>query len=190
MKYLWAFLAVAVLITPAVPAVGQTVHTVAVIDFVDETSDGRMIGASRLSAELSGELAVAGGGRLRVVPVETVRAAMAERGYSTREIFNTTKMLEIAAAVGADWIVTGRWMHLDTDWVMIERPGSDRPMFRYIIGSAMIEVRVIEAPSRRVVLADSFSDSVQGIFGPPLLILQAARRVLRQVAVSIARTAP
>jgi len=107
-----------------------------------------------------------------------------------RYIFNTTKMLEIAAAVGADLIVTGRWMHLDADWVFIERPGSDRPLFRYLVGSAMIEVRVIEAPSRQVLLADSFSDSVQGFFGPPLLMLQAARRVLHRAAVTIARTVP
>lgn len=172
------------------PAAAQSVRTVAVIDFVDETSDGRMIGATRLSAELAAELAAASGGRLRVVPVETVRAAMASRGYAPRDIFNTTKMLEIAAAVGADLIVTGRWMHLDTDWVVIERPKDDRPLFRYLIGSAMIEVRVLEAPSRQVLLADSFSDSVQGFFGPPLAMLQAARRVLRQAAVTIARIVP
>ncbi|HEY3246756.1 MAG TPA: hypothetical protein VGK88_00510 [bacterium] len=190
MKYLWMFLAIAILAAPVAPAAGQTVHTVAVIDFVDETSDGAMIGAPRLSAELSRELASASAGRLRVVPVETVRAAMAARGFGTREIFNTTKLMEIAAAVGADWIVTGRWMHLDTDWITIERPGSDSPQFRYLMGDAMIEVRVIEAPSRKVILADSFSDTVQGFFGPQLVMLQAALRVLRQVAVTIARTAP
>ncbi|MGH2349574.1 MAG: hypothetical protein ACRDFT_08930 [bacterium] len=190
MNRFWLLFAIALLATPVVPAAGQSVRTAAVIDFVDETSDGRMIGAARLSAELAADLAAVSGGRLRVVPVETVRAAMAARGYVPRDIFNTTKMLEIASAVGADLIVTGRWMHLDTDWVDIERPGTDRPMFRYAVGSAMLEVRVIEAPSRQVLLADSFSDSVQGFFGPPLLMLQAARRVLRQVAVTIVRTVP
>lgn len=189
MRRFWVLCAVAVLVAAlGAPAAGQGVRTVAVVDFVDETSDGRLIGASRLSTDLAAELAGISGGRLRVVPVETVRAAMAARGYALREIFNTTKMVEIAAAVGADVIVTGRWMHLDTDWITLEQR-MDRPLILYAVGNAMIEVRVIEAPSRQVLLAESFSDTVTG-FGPPSLILRAARQVLRQVALTIVKTVP
>lgn len=189
MRMLWVLLMAVLVLTAVLPATAQAVRVVAVVDFVDETSDGRLIGASRLSGDLQHELEALAGGRLRVVSVETVRGAMTARGYGTREIFNTTKLMEIAAATGADWIVTGRWMHLDTDWVTIERPGSERPLFRYAVGNAMIEIRVIEAPSRRVILADSFSATVQG-FAPVLVVLEAVRSVLRQVAVSIVRTAP
>ena len=191
MTRLWVICAAALLTVSAVPAMGQPLRAVAVVDFVDETSDGRMIGAARLSGDLAAELAGASGGRLRVVPVEAVRAAMAGRGYGTREIFNTTKMMEIAAAVGADVIVTGRWMHLDTDWMTLEQPGTDKERILYAIGSAMIEVRVIEAPTRQVLLAQSFSDSVTGFgFGPPVLVLRAARSVLQQAALTIAKTVP
>lgn len=191
MRRVWVICVLAVLALSAVPAAGQPVRAVAVVDFVDETSDGRMIGAARLSGDLAVELAGAAGGRLRVVPVDAVRAAMAGRGYGTREIFNTTKMMEIARSVGADVIVTGRWMHLDTDWMTLERPGTDKERILYAIGSAMIEVRVIEAPTRQVLLAESFSDSVTGFgFGPPVLVLRAARRVLQQAALTIAKTVP
>lgn len=179
----------AALLVSAVPSFGQSARAVAVVDFVDETSDGRMIGAARMSADLAADLAGAAGGRLRVVPVETVRAAMAARGYGTREIFNTTKMMEIAAAVGADVIVTGRWMHLDADWITTGDPGKERIL--YAIGTAMIEVRVIGAPTRRVLLAESYSDTATGFgFSRPFLVLRAARQVLRQVALSVARTVP
>lgn len=191
MRRVWVICVLAVLALSAVPAMGQPVRAVAIVDFVDETSDGRMIGAARLSGDLAAELAGASGGRLRVVPVDAVRAAMAGRGYGTREIFNTTKMMEIARSVGADVIVTGRWMHLDTDWMTLERPGTDKERILYAIGSAMIEVRVIEAPTRQVLLAESFSNSVTGFgFGPPVLVLRAARRVLQQAALTIAKTVP
>src|SRR3972149_6546219 len=90
-------------------------QTAAPAAFVDETVDGYQIGAVRLSAELQAYLAAQGRDRLRVVAVDEVRAAMRAREYAPADLVSPTKAAEIAQAVGADWLITGRWVYLDLD---------------------------------------------------------------------------
>ncbi len=172
-----------VLLAAATPAAAQTtpaVRVVAIVDFVDETADGFLIQAPRLSEELQRLLAERAGGRLRVVPVETVRVAMRARNLGPRDLFGPNRSAEVAAAVGADWIVTGRWMHLDTD--VENEPG----MLFHPTGSATLEIRVLETASRRVLLDDSFSGSSAGWSGWFLLRF-AAQQALWRAAERIAR---
>ncbi len=82
--------------------------------------------------------------------------------------------------MGADWIVMGRWSHLDTE---IERLPGD---LRYSFGQALIEIRVREATSRRILLEDSFSGFVRGP-GASSLLRRAAVAALQGAAERIAR---
>lgn len=178
MKLLGALVLALLLLAP--PGVAQTVRVVAVADFVDETADGFLIAAPKMSEELQRLLAERGVGRLRVVPVDAVRAAMRERNVGPRDLFGPNRAAEVAAAVGAEWIVTGRWLHLDTD---VERvPG----MSFHPTGSALLEIRVLEASSRRVLLDDSFSGFSAGLPGWFLLRV-AAHQALFRAAERIAR---
>ncbi len=181
MKLLGALsLVLLLLATPGAAQTTQPVRVVAIVDFVDETADGFLIQAPRLSEELQRLLTERAGGRLRVVPVETVRAAMRERNLGPRDLFGPNRSAEVAAAVGADWIVTGRWTHLDTD---MERAAG---MPFHPTGSALLEIRVLEVSSRRVLLNDSFSGFSAGLPGSFLLRF-AAQQALFRAAERIAR---
>lgn len=175
--------ALTLLLLVAAPGAAQTtpaMRVVAVVDFVDETADGFLIQAPRLSEELQRLIAERAGSRLRIVPVETVRAAMRQRNLTPRDLFGPNRSSEVAAAVGADWIVTGRWMHLDTD--MEHEAGMPfRPT-----GSAVLDIRVLEVSPRRVLLDDSFSGSSAGWSGFFLLRF-AAQQALWRAAERIAR---
>ncbi|HEV8338743.1 MAG TPA: hypothetical protein VGR25_03685 [bacterium] len=173
----FAVLTLALLIL-ATPAAAQATRVIAVVDFADETADGRLISASQLSGELGRLLAERAGGRFRVLPVEQVRAAMAARNLGPRDLFGPNQQIELAAAVGADWIVTGRWMHLDTDVEVIER--APLPPIVHRSAAAVLEIRVLEASTRRVLLNDSF-------MGQSFLVRFAAYQALWRAAEAIAR---
>lgn len=156
----------------------------AVADFVDDSLDGSLIGAERLSENLQRLLADRARDRLRVVPVDEVQAAMRARGYRPHDLVSPTRAAEIARAVGADWIVKGRWSHLDRD---IEQLPDGR---RLAFGQALIEIRVLEAASRRRLLEEGFSGLAGGAgsLGPGgNLLRQAAGLALQGAAERIAR---
>ena len=166
------------------PGTAQTLRVVAVADFVDDSLDGSLIGAERLSEDLQRLLADRARDRLRIVPVGEVRAAMRARGYRPHDLVSPTRAAEIARAVGADWIVMGRWSHLDRD---IEPLPDGR---RLAFGQALIEIRVREAGSRRILLEESFSGLAGGAgsfgSGGGNLLRQAAEVALRRAAERIA----
>jgi len=164
----------------AAPISAQAVRTVAVADFMDDSMDGTLIGAARLSVDLERFLAEQGRDRLRVVAVDDVRAAMRGRGYTPDDMVSPTRAAEIARAVGADWIVTGRWSHLDLDDLRM----TDAVWL--VTGHAVIEIRVLEAASRRILLQDSFSGAAYGS-RRWLLLRQAAQVALFRAADRIAR---
>ncbi len=162
----------------ASPAGAQATRVIAVVDFADETADGHLIGASKLSGELERLLAERAGERFRVVPVDQVRAAMRERNLGPRDLFGPNRQIELATAVGATWIVTGRWMHLDTDIEVIDRP--PLPPIVHRSAAAVLEIRILEASTRRVVLNDSF-------MGQSFIVRFAAQQALWRAAEAIAR---
>ena len=170
--------AVLALLTLAPPGAAQALRVVAVADFVDETVDGYQIGAVRLSADLQAYLAAQGRDRLRVVAVDEVRAAIRARGYAPADLVSPTKAAEIAQAVGADWLITGRWVYLDLDR---ERQAGVRVP---ALAQAVIEIRVLQASTRRTLLNDTFSGIGFGLTNA-FLLRQAARVALQRAAARI-----
>lgn len=156
------------------PAFGQTARVVAVADFVDESVDGNLVSAPQLSAMLQRFLVDRGGGRLRVVDVERVRAALRTAKFSPSDLIYPSRAVEIAKAVGADWIITGRWTHLDIDEDFV------RPSFPET--RAMIELRVLDVATRRILLEDSFYGQATG-----RSLTRAAEQALRAAADRIAK---
>src|SRR3972149_6987386 len=137
------------LLTLAPPGAAQALRVVAVADFVDETVDGYQI-----------------------------RAVRRARGYAPADLVSPTKAAEIAQAVGADWLITGRWVHLDVDR---ERQAGVRVS---ALAQAVIEIRVLQASTRRTLLSDTFSGIGIGITNA-FLLRQAARVALPRAAVRI-----
>lgn len=171
------------LLVLATPAGAQATRVVAIIDFADETADGFLIGASKLNADLERLLAERAAERLRVLPVDTVRAAMRDRNLGPRDLFGPNRQIELAAVVGADWIVTGRWTNLDTDVEVIDRP--PLPPIVHASASAVLEIRVLEASTRRLLLNDSFMGQSSG--ASRFALRFAARQALWRTAEAIAR---
>lgn len=165
--------------TPLVP---PTVRTIAIADFVDESMDGAFIGATRLNAVLQRLLSDRTGGRLRVVATEDVRAAMKAQGVTARDLVSPTKAIAVAQAVGAEWIVTGRWTHLDVD--TLTRPDPADPTREIVVrvsGHSLLELRVLEAATRRIVLQDSVGGDSLG-FTRVHALIQAAQAALLRAA--------
>jgi hypothetical protein len=175
----WWIIAVLVLGLLPGPVHAQAPHVVAVADFVDDTADGLQIGAVGLSADLQTYLAQRAGNRLRVIPVAEVRAVMRARGYTPADLVSPTRSAEIARAVEADWLVTGRWHYLDLERKV--RLGVPRGAF----AQAIIDIRVLEVATRRVLLSDMFSGTKVGM-GNTFLLRQAAQGALQQAATSVA----
>lgn len=175
-------LAAVLALRPAAVAQTPAVRTIAVADLVDESMDGAFIGAGRLNAVLEGILSDRAGGRLRVVPTEDVRAAMRAQGVTARDLVSPTKAIAVAQAVGAEWIVTGRWTHLDVD--VLTRPDPSDPAREIVVrvsGHSLLELRVLEAATRRIVLQDSVSGDSFG-FTRLHALIQAARAALLRAA--------
>jgi len=162
----------------------QAPVVVAVADFVDDTVDGSRIGADRLSADLAQTLARVAGGRMRVVPVDDVRAVMRARSLRPADLVSPTRTQEVAQAVGAQWVITGRWHALEMDVEVIILPNDTRRVQAH--AWATLQIRVFDAATRRVVLEDSFSGMSGGGSGSFMLRL-AAREALRRAALRLAR---
>lgn len=160
----------------------STIRTIAIADFVDESLDGAVVGAPRLNADLQQILASRGAGRVRVTPAEDVRATMRAQGVTARDLVSPTKAAALAQAVGADQIVTGRWLHLDLDVLTVPSPIDPTvQMVLAVWGSSLLEIRVLEAPTRRILLQDSVGGTARGFtrFG---VLVQAAQIALQRAA--------
>lgn len=178
MKPLLLFLSALLILTPSGSTSAQSVRTLAVADFTDETHNGFSIRATQMNAELERILNARGGGRLRVVPTDQVRAAMRSQGVTADNLISPTKAIAVAQAVGAEWIVTGRWTRLEAEW--------DPEPPRMVEATAVLEIRVLEAGTRRVVLQETFFSWNGGIF-PGAALRQVAQRALLQAADRILR---
>jgi len=180
-------LAALLAVAPATAAQGPAVRTIAVADFVDDSTDGGVIGASRLNAVLGRLVADRGGDRVRVVATEAVRAAMQAQGVLAPDLVSPTRAVALAQAVGADWIVTGRWLHLDVDIFTVPSradPTVEVPVS--VVGGSLLEIRVLEAATRRVVLRDSLGGESRG-FSPFWALRRAAQVALQRAADRILR---
>lgn len=168
----------------APPAVAQAPRAVAIVDFVDDSDGGIHVGADRFSAELDALLAARAAGRVRAVSGEPVRAALRARGLTPRDLVSPTRAAEVGAAVGAEWIVTGRWSQLAT-FAIPDEPSGMTPPPREQGAVALLDVRVLEVSSRRVLLRSSYAGHSFFHTGRFALIA-AAREALQKAAAAIA----
>lgn len=178
MRILVAGLLAAIIV--AMPAMAQTTRVIAVADFVDETHGGVFISASRLNEPLATLINNRAGGRLRVASVTVLRDEMRARGLTPRDLVSPTSASVIAVALGADLIVTGRWTHLDADARELE------PFFSPGSANAVLEIRVLDVATRRVVLRDSFHGVAAG-GGAIGMLWRAAYMALYHAADTISR---
>lgn len=188
MKHVVFPLAIALAVSLPFPAAGQTSRVVAVADFVDESTDGDLVDAPRLSVVLQQLLAARSGDRFKTVAVEQVRTALRAAAFSPSDLISPTRAAEIAKSVGADWIVTGRWTYLVADPGLREVPPSPGTILPPALadGRASIEIRVLEAASRKILLQDSFFGDAHGP-GIQRVLRMAAEAALRRAADQIAR---
>ncbi len=171
-----ALVSVAISLLLASPVSGQAVRVVAVAEFADDSTGGLLIGAKQMNHNLGSYLAERAQGRIRVIPASEVRAAMLARGYAVDDLISPSRSAEVARAVGADWMITGRWTHLDADRETI-RPREATTAD----GDAAITIRVVEATTRRILLEDSFWSHASG-GGPWAVLLWAALGALQNAA--------
>lgn len=166
----------------AIPVQAQNVRTIAVAEFENISLDSGLIPPVILSNVL-GQLLQQRGGQVRVVSATTLRETLRARGYTAEDLISPSKAAEVAQAVGADWLVTGRWTQLR----FISR-ATPEPPSGIRAGDALaiadVEIRVLEASTRRRVFEGRFSGRmVGGDFGSLYL---AATEALRGAAAAIA----
>lgn len=149
------------LVQPVAGQPGPPARVVALPDFADDSTQGALIDAGRLNTLLGRLLAERSGGRLRVVLGDGIRAAMQSHNFSALDLDYPSRAAEIAKAVGADWLITGRWTYIEADRGLLfpidrmEFPiGSD--------GEATITIRVVDAATRRILLDESFWSAAHG----------------------------
>lgn len=178
-------LSLAILLPQSTGAQGLIV--VAVPDFIDESADGVLIQAGGLSLLLQRLLAEQGGARLRVVAGEPVQAALRDRRLTIHDLISPSRASDVAMTLGAHWIITGRWTSMGMAVLPPDQPPSPGvPVFREALAYALLEIRVVETASRRILFERSFAGSALGRPGRHLL-LSAAEEALRAAAALIAR---
>ncbi len=176
MKPFRVLVTIAIALLLSSPVSGQTVRVVAVAEFADDSTGGLLIGAKQMNHNLGSYLSDRGQGRIRVVAASEVQAAMQARGYAVDDLISPSRSAEVARAVGADWMITGRWTHLDADREAIRRMGVTTAN-----GDAAITIRIVEATTRRILLEDSFWSHTSG-GGPWAVLLRAALGALQNAA--------
>jgi hypothetical protein len=159
---------------------------VVLVDFVDESAEGWMVAVDRLPGSyLPGLLAGTPG--LRLITGDPVRAALRTRGWQPSDMVSLTRSVELGLALGAQRVVTGRWITAEVT-SLPDEPASatGRPVRSEGLGRAGAEARVVEVTDRRVILHDVFRGYA---FGSPsrFLLLQAAEEALRNFAVAARR---
>lgn len=178
-------LAAIMLLAALTPVRAQTVRVVAVADFENISVDSGQIPQPYLTDVLRRLLQRQAGG-LQVVAADAVRAALRARGYTPADLTSPTVAAEIARAVGADWVVTGRWTQLR----IISRSVPEDPTVPSArdgdgLAIADVEIRVMEGATRRRIFEGRFSGRAVGADYGSLLL--AATEALRGVAATIAR---
>lgn len=164
-------------------AMAQAPRTVAVAPFWDLSADGRTVGAEHLNAALADLLVRSG--RFRVVPPDRVLAALRSLGYGPPALFHPARARELARALECDWLVVGRWTHLDLAGPADE---TDVPFPRRGSGPAVavLEVRVYTPTASRPSFEGVFDTTLPAADGSSGL-RQAALTVLRKLASELAR---
>lgn len=179
-------LLVCVILTAFVPAQAQAVRVVAITDFDNISLDSGLIPSAHLSEVLRQLLQQQAGGQWRVIAGDSVRAAMRARGFTEQDLIYPSRAADVAQAVGADWVVTGRWTQLRfIGRATPEDPSSPSIRHGDALAIADVEVRVLEASSRRRLMEDRFSGRSVG--GDLFSLLLAATEALRGAATRIAR---
>jgi hypothetical protein len=159
---------------------------VALVDFVDESAEGWMVGVDRLPSSYLPRLLV-DTPALRLIAGDPVRAALRTRGWQPYDMVSLTRSVELGLALGAQRVVTGRWITAEVTSLPDEpASGTGRPVRIEGLGRAGAEVRVVEVADRRVILHEFFQGYA---FGSPsrFLLLQAAEEALRNFAVVAGR---
>ncbi|MDQ7842490.1 MAG: hypothetical protein QN141_03155 [Armatimonadota bacterium] len=181
----WILLAAAVVLAVTLPVRAQTARVVAVADFDTISADSGRIPPAQLTALLAHLLAQQGA-HLRVVAADAVRAALRARGYAPSDLVSPAVAAEVARAVGADWVVTGRWTQLRVvSFSVPDDPATPAVRDGDGLAVADVQVRVLEAASRQRVFEGRFQGVVGGADYGSLLL--AASEALRGAAAAIAR---
>ncbi|MER3455519.1 MAG: hypothetical protein C4303_00200 [candidate division GAL15 bacterium] len=179
MKTVATMLAVAL---AAAFAAAQPARTVAVAPFWDLSTDGALVDADRLNVELSSLLAATG--RFRVVSAHLVAHAMRSLGSFPAQLFHPARAREVREAVGADWLVVGRWTHLastadgEFDAGLPRRGGGG--------AVAVLDVWVWERANPRPRYEATFDAFRPAVLGT-LSLKDAAEEVLRKAAAALGR---
>ncbi len=163
-------------------AAGQAVRTVAVAPFWDLSADGAQVDAQGMNRDLAALLARVG--HLQVVAPDRLAAAMRSLGVWPSQLFHAVRARQLAQAVGADWLVVGRWTHLDS----LAQGDSETGYLPRRGGGAVavLEVWVWEgggARPRYAATFDTFRPAVVGVLG----LRQAAEEVLHKAAAALSR---
>lgn len=178
----WAALAVAVLAWGAVGASAQVPPAVGVAPFWDLSADGAQVDAQGMNRDLARLLDRTG--RFRVVPAERVSAAMRALGYFPSQLFHPATARQVSEAAGLDWLVVGRWTHLD----LVAHGESDAHPPRMGGGGAVavLELWVWDRARPRPRLEAAF-DTFRPAASGNLALKEAAEEVLRKAAAAVAR---
>ncbi len=175
-----------ILVAAVVPAQAQAARVVVVTDFLNISVDSGLIPPAYLSQLLQQLLQRQAGSQWRVLAGDSVRTALRTRRYTPDDLVYPSKAAEIAQAVGADWVVTGRWTQLRIiSRSTVEDPTTPSVRERDAFAIASVDIRVLDASSRRILLEERFTGhSTGGDLGDLLL---AATDALHDAAVRIAR---
>lgn len=167
-------------------ASAQVARSVVLVDFVDESAEGWMVPVDRLPSSYLPQL-LAGTPALRLIAGDPVRAALRTHGWRSPDMVSLTRSVELGLALGAQRVVTGRWITAEVALLPDGPPsGTGRPIHSEGLARAGVDVRVVEVADRRVILHDVFRGYA---FGPPsrFLLLQAAEEALRNFVVAAGR---
>jgi hypothetical protein len=188
MRFLLPWIGLLLLILAEFAGAEPAPRTLAVAEFSTIGTDAPLW-ADRWSDRLVTQLARRAGPSLRLLPTAAVRAEARRLGARPEELYVWTgRAATLARAVGADWILTGRWTHLDVE--AIQRPVDPQaPPVLVAFAQAVLQVRVVEAATQRILLEETFAATRAG--GPTVgLLNQAVDDVLAQVARKILTLLP
>ncbi len=164
----------------------QSLRVIVLVDFVDESTEGWMVGAGQIAVPSIAQ-ALARVSQLRVIAGDAVRDVLRQRGWRPADLISPLRSAEVGRVLGAEWVVTGRWVTAEVTGLPDEPPGTAMaPVTREGLARAAVEVRVLDVASRRVLWQEVVRAQA---FGPPsrMLLLEAAEAALRQVATILAR---
>jgi hypothetical protein len=165
-------------------AQAQAPRIIVVVDFGNISVDSGLIPQARLTEVLGALLQQRMPAPSRVIAGQSVRAAMRAQGYTQDDLIYPSRAAAVAQALGADWVVTGTWTQLR---IISRSTLEDPPSVRHgdAFAIADVEVRVLEATSRRRLLEERFIGRWPG--GDLVSLQLAATEALRDAAARIAR---